>query len=73
MFLLFLQTIFLVPLTLLPIINPLVVTPVFAAMVEHVNEKTERRLARQIAINSWFLLIGAILIGSHVLSFFDIF
>jgi multiple antibiotic resistance protein len=69
---LFLQTILLVPLTLLPIINPLVVAPVFANMVEHVDEKGERRLARQITIYCWFLLIGSILIGSHALSFFGI-
>ncbi len=67
-----LQTVFLVPLTLLPIINPLVVTPIFAAMVEHADARVERRLARQVAVNSWFLLIGAIFIGSYLLDFFGI-
>lgn len=72
MFILFLKAAILIPITLLPILNPLGIAPVFANLLGNVGRKTETRVARQVAINCWFLLVGAIFIGSHVLSFFGI-
>jgi multiple antibiotic resistance protein len=69
---LFLKAVMLVPLTLLPILNPVGNAPVFAAAVAGAGGLTEQRVARQVALNCWFLLIGAMFIGSHVLDFFGI-
>ena len=67
----FLQALVLVPVTLLPIINPLSTAPVFAATVGS-NPDLARRLARQVAINSWFVVVTSILIGTYVLAIFGI-
>jgi len=67
----FLRALILVPVTLLPIINPLSSAPVFVATVG-TNRAIARRLARQVAINSWFVLVGSMLIGTYVLALFGI-
>ena len=61
----------LVPVTLLPIINPLSTAPVFVATVG-ANRPLAKRLARQVAINSWFVVVASILIGAYVLALFGI-
>ncbi|MCU0770132.1 MAG: hypothetical protein MUD07_12670 [Burkholderiaceae bacterium] len=53
----FLRALVLVPVTLLPIINPLSTAPVFVATVG-TNRAVAKRLARQVAINSWFVLVA---------------
>lgn len=68
---LFKETI-LIPITLFPILNPFSITPVFANMLGNVSLETEKRVARQVAINCWCLMMGAIFIGSHVLAMFGI-
>jgi multiple antibiotic resistance protein len=60
-----------VPLTLLPIINPLSSAPVFM-MTAGDDPASARRLARQVAINCWYVLLGALFVGSYVLDFFGI-
>lgn len=67
----FLKALILVPVTLLPIINPLSTAPVFVATVGY-NKELAARLARQIAINSWIVLVTCMLIGSYVLALFGI-
>jgi multiple antibiotic resistance protein len=67
----FLRGLVLVPVTLLPIINPLSTAPVFAATVG-TDRGSASRLARQVAINAWFVLVVSMLIGSHVLALFGI-
>ena len=67
----FIQGLILVPLTLLPIINPLASAPVFAATVG-TNRTLAQQLARQVAINAWFVLLVSMLIGSYVLALFGI-
>jgi multiple antibiotic resistance protein len=67
----FLQGLILVPVTLLPIINPLSSAPVFAATVG-ANRTLARQLARQVAINAWFVLLVSMLIGTYVLALFGI-
>jgi len=65
------KSLVLVPVTLLPIINPLSTAPVFAATVG-ADRKLAKRLARQVAINSWFVVVTSILIGTYVLAIFGI-
>ena len=67
----FLRGLVLVPVTLLPIINPLSTAPVFVATVG-TNRSVARRLARQVAINSWFVLVVSMLVGTHVQAFFGV-
>jgi multiple antibiotic resistance protein len=67
----FIQGLILVPLTLLPIINPLASAPVFAATVG-TNQTLAQQLARQVAINAWFVVLASMLIGSYVLALFGI-
>ncbi len=66
-----LKALILVPMTLLPIINPLGAAPVFVATVGNDRDRA-KRLARQIAINSWFVLVASMLIGTYVLALFGI-
>ena len=61
----------LVPVTLLPIINPLSTAPIFAASVRG-NNQMAAQLARQVAINSWIVIVVSILIGTYVLALFGI-
>ena len=67
----FLRGLILVPVTLLPIINPLSSAPVFAATVGS-NRVIASRLARQVAVNAWFVLVVSMLIGTYVLALFGI-
>lgn len=67
----FIQGMVLIPVTLLPIINPLSSAPVFAATVGS-NHSIARRLARQVAINAWFVVLTSMLIGTYVLALFGI-
>lgn len=67
----FLQNLVIVPLTLLPIINPLSGAPVFMLTVGN-DHSVACRLARQVAINCWFVIVVALLIGTYVLALFGI-
>ena len=66
-----LQSGLLVPLTLLPIINPLGGAPIFVAMTGGDGEQS-RRMARQIGINTWFIITVSMLVGTYVLDLFGI-
>jgi multiple antibiotic resistance protein len=66
-----LKALVLVPVTLLPIINPLSTAPVFAATTGG-DRRVSKRLARQVAVNSWFVMVAAMLVGTYVLAFFGI-
>ncbi len=67
----FLKALVLIPVTLLPIINPLSTAPVFAGTVG-ANRALSAPLARQVAINSWFVLVASMLFGTHILEIFGI-
>jgi multiple antibiotic resistance protein len=60
-----------VPLTLLPIINPLGNAPIFVSMSGG-DADIARRMSRQIAINAWFIVVLSMLIGTYVLELFGI-
>ncbi len=66
-----LKALLLVPVTLLPIINPLSTAPVFVATVGS-NRVLAARLARQVAVNSWIVIVTSMLIGTYVLALFGI-
>jgi multiple antibiotic resistance protein len=66
-----LQALLLVPVTLLPIINPLGTAPVFTATAGD-DPSTTRQLARQVAINCMFILVASMLVGTYVLDLFGI-
>ena len=67
----FFQAFIIVPLTLLPIINPLGTAPIFTATAGG-NPLVTQRLARQVAINGWIVLIVSMLVGTYVLELFGI-
>jgi len=68
---LFLKSLVLVPLTLLPIINPLGGAPIFTATAGD-NPLVVQKMARQVAINCWFILVISMLVGTYLLEFFGI-
>ena len=57
---------------LFPIVNPLGGSPVFLSLTRSYSTAARMALSRRIAINSFFLLVGSYLIGTHVLAFFGI-
>ena len=66
------KSILLIVSALFPIVNPLGGSPVFLSLTRNYSTTTRRGLSRRIAINSFFLLVGSYLIGTHVLAFFGI-
>src|SRR5713101_3324340 len=57
---------------LFPIVNPVGGSPVFLALTREYPASTRRILARQVAMNSFILLIASFLVGTHILNFFGI-
>lgn len=57
---------------LLPILNPAATAPIFLGLTEGASAVTRTLLARRIARNMVWLLLGAMLIGSYLLEFFGI-
>ncbi|HMD31227.1 MAG TPA: MarC family protein [Candidatus Acidoferrales bacterium] len=57
---------------LFPIVDPMGGSPIFLALTKDYSALERRALAWRIAINSFFLLMGSYLVGTHVLSFFGI-
>src|SRR5215831_17540689 len=66
------RTIVLIVTTLFPIVNPLGTAPLFLSYTQSGTPEDRWILSRKVATNSFFLLLGSILIGTHVLSFFGI-
>lgn len=63
---------FLIVAALFPIVNPLSSAPIFLSLTQGYSTHDRSVLSRKIAINGFFLLIGSILIGTHILDFFGI-
>lgn len=57
---------------LLPILNPAATAPIFLGLTEGASQRTRAMLARKIARNMFALMVGSMLVGSHVLAFFGI-
>jgi multiple antibiotic resistance protein len=68
----FYDTILLVYAALFPIINPIGSAPLFLGLTQFSTQAQRNILARRVAFNSFFLLLGSLFVGSHVLSFFGI-
>ena len=66
-----LQSLLLVPLTLLPIMNPLGTAPIVLSAAGY-KDHVLKRLSRQVAINSWIVVVASMLIGTYVLELFGI-
>lgn len=62
---------FLVPVTLLPIINPLSIASIFVSSVG-AKHGLARMLARQIGMNVAWVIIASMLVGTYVLTIFGI-
>ena len=52
---------------LLPIINPVGDAPIFLELTQFCTPPQRNDLARRVAFNSFLLLVGSLLVGSHVL------
>jgi len=63
---------FLAVAALLPIVNPIGSAALFLALTEGHPAPLRQTLARKIALNSFFLLAGSVLVGTYVLRFFGI-
>jgi multiple antibiotic resistance protein len=57
---------------LFPIVNPLGGSPVFLTYTSDCSTDTRRDLAKKVALNSFFVLVGSYFIGSYILEFFGI-
>jgi len=57
---------------LFPIINPLGGGPIFLNMVQGCSQSVRKKLALGVSISSFFMLLGAMLIGPELLLFFGI-
>jgi multiple antibiotic resistance protein len=58
--------------SLFPIVNPIGLAPIFLVWTKDCTEAERRSLAFQVARNGFFLLLGSLFVGSHVLEFFGI-
>src|ERR1700691_4924771 len=58
--------------TLLPLINPAGSAAIFNSMTLGIPDAERRKMARQIGVNSFFLVVAATFIGSYVLDFFGV-
>ena len=57
---------------ILPILNPAATAPIFLGLTEGASARTRAILSRRIARNMLVLMVGAMLVGSYVLSMFGI-
>jgi multiple antibiotic resistance protein len=57
---------------LFPIVNPLGSAPVFLSLTRNYSAAARHAVSWRIAFNGFLLLLGSLLIGSHVLEFFGI-
>jgi len=55
---------------LFPVVNPLGAAPVFLSLTRDAAGDDRNKLALSVAINSFLLLLGAMLFGSYILQFF---
>jgi multiple antibiotic resistance protein len=68
----FVNTFLLVYAGLFPIVNPFGNIPFFMSLTQFATDRQRNVLARRVAVNSFFLLLGSLFLGSHVLEFFGI-
>jgi multiple antibiotic resistance protein len=66
------QKAFIVFATLTPIINAPGMAPIFLSLTEELPINIRHRVAREIAVSGFLLVIGSVLIGSPLLAFFGV-
>lgn len=66
------QSFLLVYAGLFPIVNPVGGAPIFLAMTRRSSDAERHALAARVAFNGFWLLLGSLFVGSHVLEFFGI-
>src|ERR1017187_878119 len=66
------RSILIVYAALLPIVNPIGMAPIFAAMTNQYDAGVRRTIAMRVAINGMVLLMASLFIGSYVLDFFGV-
>lgn len=69
---LFLKTIFVLVGALLPIVNPVGSAPFFLRETEGADRPTRHALSATVAINSFLLLAGSLVLGHYVLRIFGL-
>src|SRR5215469_15827515 len=57
---------------LFPIVDPVGGAPIFLGLTRHCTEEERNALALGVTIDSFFLLLGSLLVGSYVFEFFGI-
>src|SRR5580704_15392197 len=57
---------------LFPIVDSPENIPIFLSLTQGLSSANRSALARKIAMNSFFLLVVSVLIGTHILAFFGI-
>jgi multiple antibiotic resistance protein len=57
---------------LFPIVNPLAIAPIFLSLTRDLTVAQRRVLALKVAINGFLLLLGTLLVGDYVLTFFGV-
>jgi multiple antibiotic resistance protein len=68
----FASAFFLTYAALFPIVNPFGSAPLFLSLTQLSSGPERHGLARRVSINSFFLLLGSLFVGSHVLEFFGV-
>jgi len=66
------KSLFLVLSALFPIVDPLGGSPFFLALTSEYASESRKILSRQIAVNSFLLLVGSYFVGTYILAFFGI-
>src|SRR5436190_10572220 len=66
------ETLLLVLAAVFPVVNPPGSALVFLSMTSQASAETRRTLARRVAINSFFVMTGSLLLGTFVLNLYGI-
>ena len=66
------KSLFLVLSALFPIVDPLGGSPFFLALTSEYAPESRKILSRQIALDSFLLLVGSYFVGTYILAFFGI-
>ena len=66
------KSLFLVLSALFPIVDPLGGSPFFLALTSEYAPESRKILSRQIAVDSFLLLVGSYFVGTYILAFFGI-
>ncbi len=57
---------------LFPIVNPIGGAPIFLGLTRQSTDAERKAIASRVAVNGFLLLLGSMIIGSHLLEFFGI-